>query len=274
MRNLSELKAYLGRLGTDAKRTLSQNFLIDANLIQKIVTTAGLTPASHVLEIGPGCGALTENLVHAAASVTAVEFDDILAKELGNLPVPDSCRFNLVHADFLKVDLDTLIQPPCVVVANIPYHISGPILERIFLRPDLFTHAVIMIQTELAERLVAKPGDKTYSGFSALMQTFCDVKIAFKVPKSCFYPAPSIDSSVIHMTLRPARSAALEKALQREITAAFAHRRKQLQANLSYGSDVVKRELEALHINPLVRAEALSWQQLEALITACEAAKE
>ena len=218
--------------GLRARSSMSQNFLADPEVLEAILAEAAPAPGRHVLEIGPGLGFLTRGLLDAGAQVTAVELDRglaaLLAEELAD--AIDARRLTLVEGDALDQDLNRLVAPPYDVVANLPYHITSPILHRLLgetPRPD---RLVLMVQREVAERIAAAPGQMSY--LSVFVQYHARVRIAFTVPPSAFEPAPAVDSAVIVAEPYPGDDRLpdpdAEDALWRLVQAAFRERRKML----------------------------------------------
>jgi 16S rRNA (adenine1518-N6/adenine1519-N6)-dimethyltransferase len=211
---------------------MSQNFLVDPEVLEAILAEAGPEPGRGVLEIGPGLGFLTRGLLDAGSRVTAVELDRGLAAFLTDefAPALEDGRLRLIQGDALDEDLNHLIEPPFEVVANLPYHITSPALHRLLgetPRPD---RLVLMVQKEVAERIAAAPGQMSY--LSVFVQYHAKVRIAFTVPPAAFEPAPAVDSAVIVVEPFPADdrlpSPEAEDALWRLVQAAFRERRKML----------------------------------------------
>ena len=194
--NPSELFPFLESIGAAPKKGLSQNFLIDANIIRKIATAADIQESETILEIGPGPGALTQELLRRKARVIAVEKDPQFAQALhrfeGDLTV--HC------ADILEFSLEQ-IPSPYKVVANLPYHITTPILEKLCKTPP--TVAYVMVQKEMADRMTAQSGSRAISSFTIFLQTFATLSIAAKVSRNCFFPSPSVDSAVVRLAFHP-----------------------------------------------------------------------
>lgn len=247
-----------------AKKTYGQNFLIDKNVVQKIVAAAGIVPGEAVLEVGPGTGALTGALVAAGAKVTAVEADrdliPALREKFGD-------AIELVEADILSYDL-----PPAAykLIANIPYNITSPLLYTFLTAKNPPSRLVLMVQREVADRIAAKPPDMSL--LSVVCQLYADVSKVTNVPAGAFRPVPKVDSAVIRLDVRPA---AVEdpEAVIRVAKAGFSSRRKQLHGNLSSAniasSPSVKDALTSLGLPSTARAENLSvhnWIQLSRLI--------
>lgn len=265
---LSELIPFLKRIDARPKKSLSQNFLVDPNIVRKIVQKAEIQPGDRVLEIGPGPGALTEALLAAGATVAAVEKDTLFAKELSRLQTPDQ-RLTVFEGDILE--FDWLRLPPSKIVANLPYHITAPILEKIFLHADRFSCLTIMVQKEVAVRMAAKEGCKDFGSLSLFVQFYSEIAGSFNVPANCFYPAPKIDSSVIRLNFRPTPSVPKEPFFKL-IRQAFQQRRKMISTSLGplFSSSEVKQALAAIGSLPDARPEALSlsqWVRFYAQIT-------
>ncbi len=252
----SHLLQYLQELGIAPKKGLSQNFLIDGNIIDKITALAELKEGDRALEIGPGPGALTDALLAAGAEVHVVEKDRTLAKALtkreGNLTV---------HCDdVLNVDLDNIIKPRAKVLANLPYNITTPILTSLLPKTKLFSKIVVMVQLEVAERLVASPGNKTYGSLTVFANIYSKPSFGFRVSRNCFYPKPKVDSAVICFDLKTPPKEALEPEFFTLTRTAFGQRRKMLKSTLGklYTSAAVVEALNQLELPETVRPEALS----------------
>lgn len=260
---LSELIPFLERIGAKPKKGLSQNFLIDPNITRKIVQTADIQPGDKVLEIGPGPGALTAMLLEAGAHVVCIEKDNLLAKELLRFQTADQ-RLTVFHEDVLEFPFSRL-NGPLKVVANLPYHITTPIIERVFSNPALFTSLTIMVQKEVADRMGAQANTKDFGSLS-LFVAFHAAKIAsFKVPSSCFYPRPNVDSAVIRLDLQQppqVDSTALFSLIRR----AFQQRRKMISTSLGAH---MKEALKSIGVNPDSRPENLSLSQWIELTKEC-----
>jgi 16S rRNA (adenine1518-N6/adenine1519-N6)-dimethyltransferase len=218
--------------GLRARSSMSQNFLVDPEVLEAILAEAAPEPGRRVLEIGPGLGFLTRGLLDAGADVTAVELDRGLAAFLADdLAEPIAAgRLTLVQGDALDQDLSRLVPPPFDVVANLPYHITSPILHRLLgetPRPD---RLVLMVQREVAERIAAEPGQMSY--LSVFVQYHARVRVAFTVPPAAFEPAPAVESAVIAVEPYPdddrLPSPEAEHELWRLVQAAFRERRKML----------------------------------------------
>jgi 16S rRNA (adenine1518-N6/adenine1519-N6)-dimethyltransferase len=257
--NLSELLIFLRQIGRRPNRGLSQNFLIDENIALKIVRTAAVSAGDHVLEIGPGPGALTSCLLDAGAKVFAIEKDPVFAEQLSRLGAAD--RLISISGDFLKASL-TELPSPLKVVANIPYHITTPILEKLFHHSGLFSTLTLMVQKEVAGRMSASHGSKEFSSLALFLQYHAKIAASFPVAASCFYPKPNIDSTVLHLALRPApleNSAPFFNLVRR----GFRQRRKMLRATLRslIAPELLQKALRGADAPSDARPEALSLEQ-------------
>lgn len=246
-----------------ANKRLGQHFLIDQNIVRKIVAAAELTPETTVLEIGPGRGILTEALSQAAGRVVAVEIDPELCALL-HARLADWNNVELIRADALLHPFETL--PAGVVVANLPYYISTPLLFKFLEHRGRFSRLVLMLQNEVADRLVAGAGTSDYGVLSVMTQYAADVKKAFKVSANCFRPRPEVGSAVV--VLRPRPQTLLpsqeEPHFAAVVKGAFAHRRKTLVNSLrdeGYDAPTVTEAVGALRLVPSVRAETLTLEQ-------------
>jgi 16S rRNA (adenine1518-N6/adenine1519-N6)-dimethyltransferase len=220
--------------GLRARHSLSQNFLADPDVLQSILDLAAPESDRRILEIGPGLGILTAGLLDGGASVTAVELDRGLAERLGRTQsdAVDRGSLRLVQGDILDQKIVDLIEAPYEVVANVPYHITSPILHRFLGRPPRPERLVLMLQREVAERISAAPGAMSY--LSVFVQYHAAVRIAFVVPRDAFEPAPDVESAVVEIRPHdpsgehPHLSEADEDHLWRIVQAGFRERRKKL----------------------------------------------
>lgn len=233
-------KEVIRRHGLSLKKSLGQNFLIDQNILQRIVAAAQLTSNSAVLEVGPGIGALTERLAAAAARVVAVEIDQRLIPILAELLAAYE-HVTIIHGDILKLDLTALYDQHFApygevsVVANLPYYITTPIIMALLEHKLAFQHIVVMIQKEVAERIMAHPGGKDYGSLSIAVQYYSDAELVMTVPRTVFIPQPQVDSAVIRLSPRkqPLVHVVDEAHFFSVVRAAFAQRRKTIFNNLS-----------------------------------------
>jgi 16S rRNA (adenine1518-N6/adenine1519-N6)-dimethyltransferase len=248
-----------------AIKRLGQNFLIDPNIVRKIVALADITAIDSVLEIGPGRGILTEALCKAAGRVTAVEIDPRLHAYVAELQA-QFANLTLVLDDAMTYPIDNL-PVGTVVVANLPYYLSTPLLFRLLDHRDRFPRFVLMLQDEVADRLVAKAGSSEYGVLSIMAQYAADITKVFRVSAQCFRPRPDVGSAVVLLKTKERRplSRENEPRFAALVKAAFAHRRKTLVNSLKDEGYDQKTVLEALHslsLSPTARAETLSLPQL------------
>ena len=247
-----------------AIKRLGQNFLIDSNIARKIVALAEITPADHVLEIGPGRGILTNALCRAAGRVTAVELDPRLHAYLSERQ-SDFPNLNLVLDDALQFPFESL-SVGTVVVANLPYYLSTPLLFRLLDQRDRFSRMVLMLQEEVADRLVAKPNSSDYGVLSIMAQYAAEIGKAFRVSAQCFRPRPEVGSAVVLLRTKERRELTRDEEAKFAVLvkAAFAHRRKTLVNSLraeGHDQKLVLEALESLNLSPTVRGEVLSLAQ-------------
>jgi 16S rRNA (adenine1518-N6/adenine1519-N6)-dimethyltransferase len=243
------VQRYLRRHGLSARKSLSQNHLADGAILERIVEVAAVRPGERVVEVGPGLGILTAALLDRGAQVTAVELDGRLAGHLRER-FAEHPRLRLVEADFLDVPLAELVADAWALVANVPYHITSPILHHVLgpePRPQRF---VMMVQREVAERIGALPGALSY--LSVFAQYHAVVRVAFSVPATAFEPVPKVDSAVLVGETRPRRlDPDAEEELWRLVQAGFRERRKMIR-------NVLGRQLRGLSQERLDAALASS----------------
>ncbi len=269
----AEIRALAASLDLKPAKALGQNFVIDANVCRKIVRIAGVTSSDIALEIGPGLGSLTLALLEAAESVIAVEIDARLAEQLP-ITVAAHCDriqdLTVIQKDALRV-LELPVNPT-VLVANLPYNISVPVLLHLLEKFPTLRRGVVMVQAEVADRLAATPGSKDYGIPSVKAAWWAQVKGAGSVSRSIFWPAPNVDSKLVAFTRRtPPGNEELRRKVFMIIDAAFAQRRKMLRSALSsiYGSSSAAQQiLESAGIDPTLRGEALEISSFCAIATA------
>jgi 16S rRNA (adenine1518-N6/adenine1519-N6)-dimethyltransferase len=258
----AQIRELAAALDLKPSKSLGQNFVIDSNVCTKIVRTAAVGPTDIALEIGPGLGSLTLALLDSAASVVAVEIDSRLA---GQLPITVANHFeypeNLTVLNQDALSIQSLPVNPTVLVANLPYNVSVPVLLHLLEKFESLRTGVVMVQAEVADRLAAKPGTKEYGIPSVKAAWWAEVKGAGSVSRSVFWPAPNVDSKLVSFTRRQTPG---DEVLRRKvftiIDAAFAQRRKMLRSALSglYGSSSSAEEiLKRADIDPTLRGEAL-----------------
>jgi len=263
----NQIKDILERHGFNFSKALGQNFLIDGNIVRKIRIAARVDKNTNVLEIGPGIGTLTEELASSAKRVVAVELDERL-KPILEETLSDFENVKVIFSDVLKLDLKEMIEREfngerISVVANLPYYVTTPILEKLFesdLPIDLIT---VMVQKEVALRMTAKPGSKDYSSLSVFIKFYSEPKIEFKVPNTVFMPKPKVDSAVVKMELDKKYDVNRELFFK-IVKAAFSKRRKTIINALSSYEDLgiqkddIRGVLILADIDENKRAEDLS----------------
>lgn len=228
----SELKEILARHGFSFSKSLGQNFLIDSNVLDKIVTAANICADDCVLEIGPGAGTLTRCLAQAAKRVVAVEIDKALIPVL-NETMAEYENFKLINEDILKVDLEKLVETEFGgsgfhVVANLPYYITTPIVMALLENKLPVKSMTVMVQKEVADRMCAKSGGKDYGALSVAVQYYCTASVICKAEPHCFIPQPRVASSVVSLRVgeKPTVSVKDEKLFFAVVKSAFGQRRK------------------------------------------------
>jgi len=259
-----------------AKRSLGQNFLSDKNFVRKIVDAAGVTSSDVVVEIGPGRGALTEQLVEKAGKVIALELDRELAPMLRER-FAHRPNFIVIEADALTVDFAQLAREntsDLKMIANLPYYISTAILMRLITYRHCFSQMVLMFQREVVDRMTAEPGNSERGYLTVIAEAFLDVKRLFDVPPTAFRPVPKVWSSVVRLTPKSETLFdAGEKQFLTLVSSSFLQKRKTLQNNLrraaaELGIADVVRVLDAASIEPSRRAEALTLDEWSRLFAA------
>jgi 16S rRNA (adenine1518-N6/adenine1519-N6)-dimethyltransferase len=258
----AEIRELAEELGIKPAKSLGQNFVIDANVCRKIVRTAGVISSDVALEIGPGLGSLTLALLEEAKSVIAVEIDERLATRLPQTIAAhneSAATFSVIHQDALH--LKSLPEAPTVLVANLPYNVSVPVLLHLLEIFPTLKSGVVMVQAEVADRLAAKPGTKEYGIPSVKAAWWADLHGAGSISRSIFWPVPGVDSKLVSFTRhQPLGEEALRLKTFTLIDAAFAQRRKMLRSALSsiYGSSgAAEKVLIQAGIDPTLRGESL-----------------
>ncbi|HHC08145.1 MAG TPA: 16S rRNA (adenine(1518)-N(6)/adenine(1519)-N(6))-dimethyltransferase RsmA [Actinobacteria bacterium] len=263
-----QIAALLDRHGLHPRRSLGQHFLADPNLVERIVRVAGVGPGDRVVEVGAGTGTLTVALAEAGARVVAYEVDERLRGVLEEV-VGDRPDVEVRFADAARVDLGTALEGgPWKLVANLPYHVGTGIVLDVLRHAPQVEELVVMVQREVADRLLAEPGTKTYGLPSVVVGLHADVRFEFPVPREVFLPVPNVDSAVVRIRRRPASEAA-EGAIELA-AAAFSQRRKMLRRSLASVLPDPVRVLEAAGISPTARAEELAPADYLALAEAAE----
>jgi 16S rRNA (adenine1518-N6/adenine1519-N6)-dimethyltransferase len=253
-----------------AKRRLGQNFLVDPNIQRKIVDAIGPAPGVTVIEIGPGQGALTQHLARSGARLVAIELDDELAADLQDR-YRDTPVVTIVHGDVLEWDPAGVGEPAIRVVGNIPYNITSPILFRLLEWRPPPDRIVVMVQKEVAERLLAEPGEKAYGALTVGVQAHARVQRLFHVGRQAFRPVPAVDSTVVRIDPLPLEGPGTGDTLRALTRAAFGMRRKQLQKILrtapGYGLQPAAAQeiLARVGLDPEDRPETLAPETFVAL---------
>ncbi|WNM41266.1 16S rRNA (adenine(1518)-N(6)/adenine(1519)-N(6))-dimethyltransferase RsmA [Micromonospora halotolerans] len=277
----AEIRELAARLGVTPTKKLGQNFVHDPNTVRRIVTTAGLTPDDVALEVGPGLGSLTLALLPVAAHVHAVELDPALAAALPETAErfagPDAARLTVHPADALRVTAAELADPaPTALVANLPYNVAVPVVLHLLAELPTLRHGLVMVQKEVADRLVAGPGSKVYGIPSVKLAWYARSRAAGKVPPNVFWPVPNVDSGLVAFTRRePPRADVPREAVFAVVDAAFAQRRKTLRAALAGwagGADRAAAALTAAGVDPGARGESLTVEQFAAIAASAPAA--
>ena len=270
--------AVLNRYGFSFQKKFGQNFLIDENVVEKIVRDAGVTKDDFVLEIGPGIGTMTQILCENAREVVDVESDDKLIPILTEDTLSWYDNVTVIHEDILKLDIVKLANErnggkPIKVVANLPYYITTPIIMGLFESHVPLDSITIMVQKEVADRMQVGPGTKDYGALSLAVQYYAKPQILLNVPASCFMPRPNVDSAVIQLTRyeKPPVEVADEHLMFRLIRASFNQRRKTMtnsvgnSPELSVSKEQMAAALEKCGLSATVRGEALTLAQFAEL---------
>ena len=261
----TQLFKFLESIGHKPSKRLSQNFLIDGNILKKIIAAASLKPGDVVIEIGPGPGVLTEALLEEGAQVIAIEKDTLFAKALTRLQTPEK-TLTIFEDDILEFPLvDALkkhLKPnqKAKIISNLPYHLTSPIFGKILPLYDFIDLMIVMVQKEVADRIVSKKGSKNYSSFSIFTQFYSTPTLLFQVSPQCFYPKPKVTSAVIECKLASPPKDLDPDLFFNFIKKSFSTRRKMLTTSLKeyFEQDAVLRALKALSIDEKARPEDLS----------------
>lgn len=261
------VKLLLDKYGFKFSKSLGQNFLIDGNIVRNIVNGADIKNTDNVLEIGPGFGTLTEELALNAKKVVAIELDKNLLPVL-KYTLSDYKNIKIVPGDVLEIDLEKIIEEEfngekVKVVANLPYYVTTPILGRLLEENLNIESITVMVQKEVADRMVANPNSKTYGALSLFINFYTYPEIILKVPKTVFMPQPKIDSSVINLKLKEELPEVDKGKFFKVVKAGFSKRRKTIVNSLSNSElnlekEIIKNSLEMANISLMSRAENLS----------------
>ena len=268
-------KQILEKYGFSFKKSLGQNFLIDTNILRNIVEFAGVTKETGAIEIGPGIGALTEQVAKRAGKVVAFEIDQRLLPILDETLAPYD-NVQVIHQDILKADVKSVLEREFAgfnelkVVANLPYYVTTPIIMKLLTEQLPLTSITVMLQKEVADRMAAKPGTKDYGSLSIAVQYYTIAETVMIVPKTVFVPQPNVDSAVIRLTVREKPPVAVkdETFFFEVVRASFAQRRKTILNNLTSGlpsgkekKAEIEQALAESNIDPRRRGETLSIEE-------------
>jgi 16S rRNA (adenine1518-N6/adenine1519-N6)-dimethyltransferase len=264
----AEIRELAARLGISPTKRLGQNFVHDPNTVRRIVKAAELAPEDVVLEVGPGLGSLTLGLLPAARKVYAVEVDPRLAQALPETVGADPSRLEVITADALTLRASD-VKDPTALVANLPYNIAVPVVLHLLAELPTIERGLIMVQQEVADRLVAGPGSRTYGVPSAKLAWYARAKQAGKVPPNVFWPVPNVDSGLVSFARHePPGDPDQRTAVFAVVDAAFAQRRKMLRsalANLAGGVDRAVAALAAAGVPATARGEQLGIAEFAAI---------
>lgn len=280
----SRTRGILEKYGLSAKKSLGQNFIIDTNILRNIVKTASVDKNTTVIEVGPGIGALTEQIAKEAKEVFAFEIDDRLLSVLDDTLSPYD-NVTIFHQDILEVDFEQFKEKylvdttRLVVIANLPYYITTPIIMHLIESSLPVEEMVLMMQKEVASRLEAKPSTKAYGSLSIAIQYYMDVEVAFTVPRTVFMPQPNIDSAIIRLKTReePPMPIKNEELFFKIVRASFVQRRKTIWNNLKKAlnhkskEEELKKAFQEAKIDSSRRGESLAIDEFgrlaDALVT-------
>lgn len=274
MHRPTELLAFLDEMGVRPKKGLSQNFLTDGNILRKIVRLAGIQSQDLVLEIGPGPGALTEALLAHPIRLVAVEKDALFAEALRNRKKEICDQLEVLTGDFLTLPLEETLKNRLLpsqkakIVANLPYHLTTPILARLLPLHSLISSLTVMVQKEVADRMCSVPNTSDYSSFTLFLAFYADIDKGFTVSRQCFYPVPKVDSQVVHISLHPPPLTGESVARFFQLTrTAFGKRRKMLRSSLKdlYPAQKVEKALALLQKPASTRPQELGLSDFLAL---------
>lgn len=261
--NPTEIRELAAKLGLKPTKKLGQNFVIDQNTVEKIVRTSNVSKDSIVLEVGPGLGSLTLGLMATGAKVIAVEIDERLAQLLPNTAKAKGfgeSQLIVINKDALEISKSD-VNNPDVLVANLPYNVSVPVIIHILETFPSIKNYLVMVQSEVADRLAASPGSRTYGSPSVKLQWYAEVSKAGSISRNVFWPVPNVDSDLVQLHRRNNVDESIRKELFAVVDAAFSQRRKMLRSALSSmcgGSEKASEILESVQIDPRLRGEALN----------------
>ena len=263
----TQVKDLLQKYDINPRKSLGQNFVVEPNTIRQIIELASIEADDFVIEVGPGIGSLTSSLLEVAGHVTAIEVDDALVRVLTDLLRPEDNRFRLVNADVMNLDVNELLaarNESWNLVANLPYNISVPLICDFLERVPVITKMTVMVQKEVAERLVAKTGEKAFGLPSLKIQYFAEAKKIADVPPSVFLPKPKVDSSLVQIERREKYVTSANYDVLFELAKrSFSQRRKMLRRSLKETFDL--NDFESAGIDPTQRAEDITLEEWGAL---------
>ena len=272
----SAIKEIMNKYSFAFQKKFGQNFLIDSNILESIVSAADITKDDFVLEIGPGIGTMTQYLCEAARQVVAVEIDKMLIPILKDT-LSEYDNVEVINQDVLKLDIKALAQEknngkPIKVVANLPYYITTPIIMGLFESKVPIESITIMVQKEVADRMQTGPGSKDYGALSLAVQYYADAKVQLNVSASCFMPRPNVDSAVIKLTAHEKPVVDVDETLMfKVIRASFNQRRKTLvnglknSSELDYTKEEIVQAIKAIGKEENIRGEKLTLEEFAAL---------
>ncbi len=271
--SMTSVRKELAEYGLFPRKSLGQHFLVDRNILNKVIRTAKVEKGDVVLEVGPGLGAMTLALAHQAKKVIAIEIDPKLVAIL-NEKVRNYSNVEVVRRDILKMDFSQFFEReeyPLKVVANLPYQISTPLLFRFIEAKEIFSTFTLMLQKEVAERIRALPGCKEYGPLTVFLQMFLNVSTQFFIKPSAFFPPPKVESAVVHMAWKEKSMIDMkdEEWFRGVVKACFGHRRKTLANALKHSElslpESIESKMESIGIEPRRRPETLTIQEFAQL---------
>ena len=281
----SATKEIINKYSFAFQKKFGQNFLIDSNILESIVSAADITKDDFVLEIGPGIGTMTQYLCEAARQVVAVEIDKMLIPILKDT-LSEYDNVEVINQDVLKLDIKALAQEknngkPIKVVANLPYYITTPIIMGLFESKVPIESITIMVQKEVADRMQTGPGSKDYGALSLAVQYYADAKVQLNVSASCFMPRPNVDSAVIKLTAHEKPVVDVDETLMfKVIRASFNQRRKTLvnglknSSELDYTKEEIVQAIKAIGKEENIRGEKLTLEEFVALSNSLKVVRE
>jgi len=276
----AQLKDLLNRHGFHARKRFGQNFLVDRNIVNRVLDASDIRPGDAVIEIGPGAGTLTEGIAERGAKVLAIEIDRKLVPVLDEVTASHP-NIEIVNADFLGLDLPGFLEERfdgerVKVIGNLPYYVTSPIIARIIESREQIERSILMVQREVADRLQASPGSRDYGSMSIFVQFHAEVETVAHVSRNVFLPPPDVSSAIVRLTprMRPAVEVPSETAFFDVVHCAFGKRRKTLLNSLSdcpalgLSKEEVARLLNEAGIDPALRAERLSLEDFATIARA------